>query len=397
MDILNPTDPFALTLDALRARQCSKWTRFPDGVLPAWVADMDFTVAEPVQAAITRLVECQDYGYGHRTGEASLAAAFAARMRDRFDWPVDPERVQTTTELIQSMFAVTLAFSEPGDGIVVQTPIYPPFLMTIEKTGRRLVDNPLTDDGARFVLDPDGLRRALDDRTRIIFFCNPHNPTGRVFSRDELLALGNLAVERDLIVVSDEIHADLVYPGGRHIPLASLSPEIAARTITITSATKGFNIAGLRCAVMHFGSADLQERFRRAIPDALLGQVSVVGLDATIAAWRQGQPWLDAVLARLLANRDRVAAFAAAELPGVRHYAPEGTYLAWLDCRALDLPAGPFQFFLDHARVALGNGADFGPPGRGCVRLNFATAPAVLDEVLTRMAGALRGAPVGQP
>ena len=383
-------DPFELTVDALRARQCNKWTRYPAAVLPAWVADMDFSVAEPVQAAIARLVDCQDYGYGSRLGDASLAAAFAQRMLDRFGWTVERARVQPASELIQSMFAVTLAFSEPGDGVVTQTPIYPPFLRTIEQTGRRLVDNPLVDDGTRFVLDVDGLRRAIDDRTRILFFCNPHNPSGRVFERDELLALGELAVERDLIVVSDEIHADLVYPGHRHLPLGMLSPAIAARTITITSATKSFNIAGLRCSVIHFGSAELQERFRRTIPDQLLGQVSTVGIDATIAAWREGQPWLDAVLRRLLANRDRLARFLAEELPEVRHYSPEGTYLAWLDCRALDLPEGPYQFFLDQAQVGLGKGEDFGPPGRGCVRLNFATSPAVLEEVLARMAEAVR-------
>lgn len=381
---------FELTIDALRARQCSKWTRYPSDVLPAWVADMDFKVAEPVQAAITRLVEQQDYGYGHRTGEASLAMAFTARMQERFGWTVDCDRVQTVTELIQSMFAATLAFSDPGDGIVVQTPIYPPFLMTVAKTGRRLVENPLVDDGNRYVLDLDGLRRVIDDRTKILLFCNPHNPSGRVFEREELLAVGKLAVERDLIIVSDEIHADLVYSGHRHIPLAALSPEIAARTITLTSATKGFNIAGLRCAVIHFGSAELQERFRQTIPDHLLGQASVVGIDATIAAWRYGQPWLDAVMQRLSANRDLVAQFVAEELPGVRHYAPEGTYLAWLDFREVNLPSAPHQFFLDRAGVALGNGGDFGAPGRTCVRLNFATSGAVLEQVLTRMSEAVR-------
>ncbi|MDP9373483.1 MAG: pyridoxal phosphate-dependent aminotransferase [Chloroflexota bacterium] len=379
---------FELSIEALRARRCSKWTRYPGDVLPAFVADMDFAVAEPVQAAIRRLVECQDYGYGFRTGEAGLAAAFTGRMRERFGWEVDAERVQTVTELIQAMFGAVMAFSEAGDGVVVQTPIYPPFLMTVAKTGRRLVENPLVDDGTRYVMDIEGLRRVIDDRTRVLLLCNPHNPTGRVFARDELLALGELAVERDLIVVSDEIHADLVYPGERHIPLGVLGPEIAARTITLNSATKGFNIAGLRCAVMHFGSAELQERFRRAIPEALLGQASIVGIDATIAAWREGQPWLDAVLAHLLANRDRIARFVAADLPGVRHYTPEGTYLAWLDCRELALPEGPYRFFLDRAQVALGNGEDFGPPGRGCVRLNFATAGAVLEQMLDRMAEA---------
>jgi cystathionine beta-lyase len=385
-----------LTVEQLRARQGIKWSRYPAPTLASWVADMDFRVAEPVQAAITRLVDHQDYGYGHRLGENSLAAAFAARVRDRFGWEIDPEGVQTVTELIQSMFAAVLAYSEPGDGVVIQTPIYPPFLMAIEKTGRRMIANPLRDDGTCLALDIEGLRRAIDDRTRVLLFCNPHNPAGRVFTREELLAVGELAVERDLIVVSDEIHADLVYPGHRHIPIASLSPEIAARTLTLSSATKGFNIAGLRCAVIHFGAPALRERFRARIPDYLLGQASVVGIDATIAAWRHGQPWLDAVLARLTANRDRVFEFVAAELPGVRHRRPEGTYLAWLDCAGLDLPGSPQEFFLERAGVAFGDGAAFGPGGASCIRLNFATAPAILEQILARTAEAARLLPVAR-
>lgn len=389
-------ESFALSIDALRARQCNKWNRYPADVLPAWVADMDFSVAEPIHAAITRLVERQDYGYGQYSRKDTLAAVFAARMRERFDWAIDPAQVQVVTELIQCMYAAALVFSEPGDGVVIQTPIYPPFLRVVEQTGRRLVENRLADDGARFVVDAAGLRRVVDARTRLLFLCNPHNPSGRVLDREELRAIADVAVERDLIVVSDEIHADLLYPGGTHIPLASLGPEIAARTITITSATKGFNIAGLRCAVLHFGAPELQERFRRAIPDALLGQASTVGIEATIAAWQHGQPWLDAVLARLQANRDRLAAFVAAELPGVRHYTPEATYLAWLDCRGLDLPDTPYRFFLDRARVGLNDGADFGEAGRGHVRLNFATSGEVLEEVLSRMATAVQGARAGE-
>ncbi len=388
---------FELTVEALRARQCNKWTRYGTDVLPAWVADMDFAVAEPIQAAIAQLVDCQDYGYGSEKNDANLAAAFAQRMQERFGWSVEPGRVQTVTEVIQCMYAAVLAFSEPGDGAVIQTPIYPPFLATLEKTGRRMVENRLADDGARYVLDAEGLRRTIDDRTRILLFCNPHNPTGRVFERHELQAVGELAVERDLVIVADEIHADLAYPGHRHIPLASLGPEIAARTITLTSATKAFNIAGLRCAVMHFGSDELRARFRRTIPDALLGKASVLGVHATIAAWRQGQPWLDGVLKLLETNRDRVARFVAEELPGVRHHSPEGTYLAWLDCRGLDLAGSPYDFFLEEARVAFSDGASFGEAGRGCVRLNFATSPAVLEQVLDRMAEAVQRHTQGRP
>jgi cystathionine beta-lyase len=385
-------ETFELTIDELRARQGTKWTRYPAHILPVWVADMDFRAPEPVQAAILRLVERSDYGYGPLGGRDSLAAVFADRMQERYGWAADPQLVLPISELIQAMYATLIAYSAPGEGAVLQTPIYPPFLMAIEQTGRRLVDNPLRDDGTRYALDIDGLRRVVDAGTRLLFLCNPHNPTGRVFERAELLALGELAVERDLVIVADEIHQDLVYPGHRHIPIASLGPEIAARTITLTSATKGFNIAGLRCALMHFGSPALKERFHRVFPERLLGAVNTIGLEATIAAWRHGQPWLEAVLRRLHANRDRVTAFLAAELPEITYYPPEGTYLAWLDCRRLALPGSPYEFFLDQAGVAFGDGAAFGEHGRGCVRLNFATAPDILDQVLTRTAEAVKRA-----
>lgn len=381
---------FELPLEVLRARRGTKWNLYPKDVMPAWVADMDFGVAEPVQAAMQRLVNDQDYGYPSRTGENTLAVAFAERMKHRFGWEPDPSRVQSVTDLVQCMYATVLAFSEPGDGVLLHTPIYPPFLNTIEKTGRRLVESPLRDDGTRFVIDTDHMRSVVDDRTRLVFVCNPHNPTGRVFTREELLAIGNLAVERDMMIVCDEIHADLIYPGTAHTTIATLSPEIAARTITINSATKGFNIAGLRCAVMYFGSDAVRERFRAAFPDQLIGQPGITGVDATVAAWRDGQPWLDAVMQRLETNRSRVAKFATEEVPGMHHHTPESTYLAWLDCRALDLPGTPHQFFLEQAKVGLNNGSTFGHPGDTCVRLNFATNPDVLEEVLSRMAGAVR-------
>jgi cysteine-S-conjugate beta-lyase len=384
-------ESFELTVEALRARRGTKWTKYARTVIPAWVADMDFAVAEPIQESIQELVKHRDYGYGARTGEVGLEQAFADRMKERFGWEPDPALVQPTSELIQSVYVSIAAFSEPGDGVVIQTPIYPPFLVALDQMDRRLVDNKLRDDGTRFVLDVEALHRQVDDRTRILLVCNPHNPTGRVLERAELRALGELAVERDLVIVADEIHADLIYDGRAHIPMATLGPEIAARTITITSATKSFNIPGLRCSVMHFGSPELRARFHKRIPERMLGQVNVVGIDATVAAWRHGQPWLDAVMRRLAANRARVASFVKAELPGVRHYSPEGTYLAWLDCRALDLPASPFQFFLEQARVGLNEGADFGIHGIGHVRLNFATSAEILDEVLGRMASAVNG------
>jgi cysteine-S-conjugate beta-lyase len=384
---------FLLPVETLRRRRGAKWHRHGPDVLPAWLADMDFAVAEPVHRAIARLVEEGDYGYPHRAGDGRVEAAFADRMRDRFGWELDPERVVPLADLVQAIVALVIAFTEPGDGVLAHTPIYPPFLAAIANTGRRRVAHGLVDDGSRLVTDPEALDRAVDAGTRLLLLCNPHNPSGRVFDRSELEAAARVAVERDLVVVADEVWCDMVYPGREHVPLAMLGPEVAARTVTINSATKSFNIPGLRCGVAHFGSEALLDRFRRTFPHRLLGMVSSVGMDATVAAWREGQPWLDAVMAVLAANRDRVAAWAAGWSPGVRHHPPEATYLAWLDCGGLPLPDGatPQRFFLEEARVALGGGADFGPGGETGVRLTFATSPAILEAMLGRMSEAVRG------
>jgi len=248
----------------------------------------------------------------------------------------------------------------------------------------------MRDNGTRWVLDLAAYEAAPDPRARVLIFCHPQNPTGRAFGRDELEQVAVFAIRHDLIVVSDEIHADIVYPGNTHIPLASLSPEIAARTITITSATKSFNIPALRCAVMHFGAPALKARFFERIPARLLGSPGVTGVDATIAAWDDGQPWLDEIMAQLQANRDWLAQTVGAELPGVTLRRPEATYLAWLDCSALGLPISAGQFFLDRARVGLNFGETFGAPYAGFARLNFAAPAPVLREIVGRIAEAVR-------
>jgi len=357
-------------------------------VLPAWVADMDFGVAPSITAALARLTRDQEYGYAARDGV--LAAAFVRRMEQRFGWHTDPADTVAIGDLVQASFSSVMAFSEPGDAILLQLPSYPPFMRAIEDTGRRLIGNPMRDDGTRWVLDLGAYEAAPDPRLRMLIFCHPQNPTARAFSRAELEGVADFVIRHDLVVVSDEIHADIVYPGNKHIPLASLHPEIAARTITITSATKSFNIPALRCAVMHFGAPALKERFGQRIPTRLLGSPGVTGVDATVAAWDDGQPWLDEILAQLRANRDWLAATLAAELPGVTMRMPEATYLAWLDCRALELPCPAGQFFLDQAKVGLNFGETFGADYAGFARLNFATPSAILREIVTRMGEAVR-------
>jgi cysteine-S-conjugate beta-lyase len=382
--------PFELSVAELRARPGIKWHRYSEDVLPAWIAEMDFDVAEPIQAATRRLVDQHAYGYDDSDSERPLAEAFAGYMRQRFGWQVGADHVVPMADLVQAQFAAVTAFSARGQGVVLQTPIYPPFINAVRETGRRVVEHRLVDHGSRYVLDTAALPDLFDDQAPLLLLCNPHNPTGRVFERRELQAIASVAVERQLVVVADEVHADLVYPGNQHIPFASLGPEVAARTITITSASKAYNIPGLRCGVMHFGSDELRERFRASFPDRLLGKVNRFGLAATIAAWHDGSPWLHQVMEVLDANRDRLARHLAAELPELHHYSPEATYLAWLDCRGLELATSPQTFLLERAHIGLNDGADFGPPGIGCVRLNFATAPSILDEILERLVSAVR-------
>jgi len=290
---------------------------------------------------------------------------------------------------VQGLDSSILLHSKPGAGVVVQTPIYPPFLAAVERSGRRVVENPLLRGASRFEIDFDRLASDIDSETRIFMLCNPHNPTGRVFEREELLRIGELVIKHDLVVISDEIHADLVYPGHEHLPFASLSPELASRTITLTSATKAFNLAGLPCAFAIFGSKELREPFRE-LPPHIFGHCGILDDAATLAAWTHGQGWLDEVLAYLAENRQRVLDFFASELPAVRIFSPEATYLAWLDCQQLDLPGDPFEFFLERGRVALSRGRDFGTPGQPCVRLNYATSQRILDEILERIAKAVR-------
>jgi cysteine-S-conjugate beta-lyase len=386
---------FELPLDVLRTRQNVKWAKYGPDVLPAWVAEMDFSVAFPIRRAMERMVRDQEYGYPQRDGgdaAGALCAAFAARMHSRFGWQADAALALPLSDLVQGTYASLWAYSDPGDRIILQLPAYPPFHHAIADTGRELVPHRLASDGRRHCLDIASLEALVDARTRVILLCNPQNPTGRVFGRDELMEIGRIAIERDLVIVADEIHADLVYPGQVHVPMASLSPEIAARTVTITSATKSFNIPGLRCGVIHFGAPALRQRFLARVPARVLGSPGIAGIDATVAAWGQGQPWLDGVLAHLDTMRQRLADFLASELPMIRMHMPEATYLAWLDCSALPLPGTAFDFFHEHAKVAFSPGESFDPQCGRYVRFNFATSSGIMEAILGRMAEAVRRA-----
>ncbi len=381
-------ESFVLSVDQLRARRGGKWKKYPADVIPAFVADMDFRVAPAVQAAVTQLTNLQDYGYGQMTDTVRLFEAFAAWMARRHGWQPDPTLTHANADVVQGLVATIVAFSQAGDGIVAQTPVYPPFLRCIEGAGRRLVENPLVDDGTRFVVDIEGLRESAAQASMILL-CNPHNPTGRVFSRAELEGIATIAAEHNLTIVADEIHADLVFPGATHIPMETVA-SAADRTVTLTSATKGFNIPGLRTSIAHFGSPELKEKFESVVSERLLGAPNRLGVAATIAAWREAEDWLNGVMRYLDRNRQRVFEWATQAHLG--HHLPESTFLAWMDCRRLAVPTGltPQQFFLESAKVALSDGSDFGGPGAGHVRLNFGTSAEILEDILGRLSTALR-------
>jgi cystathionine beta-lyase len=384
-----PNDFDDLDIRALENRRSAKWRYHPRDVLPAWVAEMDYPIAAPIQDELRRLTDRSDAGYPMGDADTGLPEAFRERMNERFGWNPDPARVELLSEVVQGMYIALEAFTEKGDGVIVQTPIYPPFLSVVADTGRRLVENPMIQGEARLEFDLDGLAKVIDADTRILLLCNPHNPSGRVIERSELAELARLVLEHDLLVVSDEIHADLLYDGRQHIPFASLGEQIANRTITLTSASKAFNIPGLRCAIAHFGTEDLQARFNRLHPQHIRGGIGLFGIYASIAAWRWGQPWLEEVVTYLQSNRDFALQALQERIPEIEFMSPESTYLAWLNCERLEIKGSPAAHFLRHGNVALSGGRRFGAAWENHVRLNFATSRPILTELIDRMAKAL--------
>ncbi len=373
-------------MERLRALTGAKWAYHDDHVIPAWVADMDFPTAPEITTALRALVDNADTGYNAVSFDTSVVEAWAGWSERRHGWRPDPESSLLHSSTLQPIAAAIHATTEPGDGVVLFTPIYPPFLGLIEKAGRRLDEYRL--DETEWRIDPDVLESLVSDSTRAILLCNPHNPTGRVFDAEELASIAEIARVHDAIVISDEIWSDIVYPEATHIPFATLGQDAAARTVTTTSASKSFNLGGLSCAVAHYGSEELLEAMGD-LPPYLLGGVNVMGAVAAIEAWTRGDTWFDETLGVLQANRDHLMRRLAEELPQVGVECPEATYLAWLDLRATGLGDDPAKELLDRAHVALSAGPEFGSPGAGFARLNFATPVEVLDEIVDRIASAL--------
>ncbi|HEV8334272.1 MAG TPA: PatB family C-S lyase [Steroidobacteraceae bacterium] len=370
-------------VSALRCRSGRKWSRYPADVLPAWIADMDLLPAPAIRATLRAAAEEGDLGYGPSGRDSGVPQSFAAWALRRWGWIVEPEAVLVMPDVVGGIANCIEALTRPGDAILVQTPIYPPFLSCVTRGGRRLV----TSETGVGTIDFGAIEAAVvQHRVRMLLLCHPHNPTGRCFDRGELLQLAALARKYELIVVSDEVHGDLVYPPREHVPFAAL--DAAVSTVTLNSASKAFNVAGLRCAVCVVQDNSLREQLA-ALPAQRWTAFSTLGIRATLAAWSDsGEEWLLACVQHLQALRDRLAERLSRNCAAIRCAPAQASYLAWLDCRALHLDREPAVFFLERARVALSPGHEFGAPGRGHARLNFATSAAILDEILERMCAA---------
>ncbi|MGY1690524.1 MalY/PatB family protein [Geodermatophilus sp. SYSU D01105] len=379
----------ALTEEALRAAGSLKWTRYGPAI-GAFVAEMDFGTAPEVQRVLHEAVDRAAFGYLTAEAAAAMARACADWYASRYGWAVPAEWVSPLADVLAGLQVAIEQFTPPGSPVVLPTPAYMPFLTLPGMLGRQLIEVPMVERDGRMTYDLDGIARAFAAGGALLVHTNPHNPLGRVFTEEEQLALADVVDRAGVRVFADEIHAPLVYPGGRHRPYAALSPATARHTVTATSASKAWNLPGLKAAQLLLSNeadaatwAGTGYRYTHA--------ASTLGVLANTTAYTEGGPWLARVLDYLDGNRRLLGELLAEHLPGVRWTPPEGTYLAWLDCRGLDLPASAGAFFLDRAGVALVDGPECGAPGAGHVRLNLATPRPVLERIVARLAGAAAG------
>jgi cysteine-S-conjugate beta-lyase len=375
-----------------RGTDCAKWDMFEADVLPMWVADMDFASPEAIVKAIqTRAVHGV---FGYSTEPERLKAVLVERMARLYNWHISPDDLVFIPGVVAALNVAVRAYGQTGDNVLMQTPVYPPFLMIPPDHGQiaNTVDLVPVRSGSqlRYEIDFDAFENAINERTKVFALCSPHNPIGRVWTREELTRMADICLKHDVIMVSDEIHCDLLMGEAQHIPLASLSPEIAARTVTLMAPSKTFNIPGLGCSFAIIQNPDLRAQFNKG-RGLMVPHVNIMGFTAALAAYEEGDAWLKSLLPYLKANRDYVSDYVAEFLPGMAVTSPEGTYLSWLDCRALpEATEAVFggwiePFFLKHARVALNAGGVFGTAGVGFARLNFGCPRRMLTEALERM------------
>ncbi|TRL37815.1 MalY/PatB family protein [Rhizobium straminoryzae] len=363
----------------------SKWSRYPGDVLPMWVADMDFAAAPEIVAALQARLAHPVLGYGVARDE--LRAVIVADMAAKYDWVITPDDIVFLPGVEPGFNMALKAMTEPGDTVLVQTPIYRPILNAPGHWGLIRREAELSPSAGGWAMDASGFAADMA-ASRAFLFCNPHNPTGKVFSLAELQTIAALAETHDTLIISDEIHCDLLFDGRRHVPIATVSAEARNRTITLMAASKTYNVAGLKTAFAIIENRAIREKFA-ASRLGMVDSVNILGLEASLAAFSKAGVWKTELLAYLEANRDFLIAELARRFPRIRCLAPEGTFLAWLDCRALGLGDDPQAFFLEHGKVAFSAGHEFGAAYGGFIRLNFGCPRALLEEGLARMEKAL--------
>ncbi|GAA1146855.1 aminotransferase class I/II-fold pyridoxal phosphate-dependent enzyme [Microbacterium oxydans] len=374
----------ALPLAELRERTSEKWREYPADVLPLFVAETDFPLAPAITAALQRAVEIGDTGY--MASRTPLAQAFSDFASRRYGWEPDPARIRSTADVSMGIVEILRRVTQPGERVVVTPPVYPPFYDLVAEAGAEVERVPLRDTGTRWELDLDGIRAVFEDGATAILLCNPHNPTGTVHGRDSLTALAELADEFGVAVVSDEIHAPLAQPGSGFTPFLAVS-DVAQRVgYALVSASKAFNLAGLKCALM-VTADDETSAVVRGLPVEVEWRTGQFGLLAAVAAFsEESDEWLDGLLRTLDENRLLLEDLLAAHLPGARYRIPDAGYLAWIDLTALEWGDNPARRILKDAKVALHFGPAFGAEGAGHVRLNFGTSPEILTEAIERIA-----------
>jgi len=386
------------TLIDRRSTNSVKWTLYPEDVLPMWVADMDFHTPQPVLDALHAAVDQGILGY--EIPSIALRETVAARMEQLYGWRLKPEMVVATPGIVSGFNAVARAVCAPGEGILMLPPVYFPFLSVHENLGLTRQYAPLikrTEGNIlRFEIDFESFEAAMETdeaRTRLFLLCNPHNPTGNSFTRDELSRLAEICLRHDVLICSDEIHSELLLGEAVHVPIATLSPEIADKTITLVAPSKTFNTAGLFCGFAIIPNQEMRENYQKAVQQMTL-HVNSLGQVAAQAAFSGAcEDWLEEVLIYLAGNRDFLVDYVREQIPDMRLTVPDATYMSLLDCNLLletgRIPGSPFEFFLNEAKVALSAGSQFGPGGEGTVRLNFACPRALLEGALERIQGSL--------
>ena len=371
--------------DLLRSSRSSlKWTRYPEGVLPLFVAEMDFPVSERIREAIIGRVAESDLGYIDSAGP--LADTFTQFADRRWGWAVDPGTIRVATDVSVGIVESLRFGVDAGSPVVVTSPVYPPFFELVEEARLPVVDVPMLELVDGWTLDLEHLEEAFIAGARAMLLCNPHNPLGVPLSREVLADLAMLAARYDVLVISDEVHAPLTHHGVTFTPFNVVAVEVGARAVTVTSASKGWNMAGMKCAVMIPSDARARAMLD-GLPQEVASRTSILGLHANVAAFGDDE-WLDATISKIMHNDELLAGLLRRRLPVVHYRRPTATYLGWLDFRDLGLGLDPAESVLQDARVALNSGPMFGAAGRGHARINFACSPSVLEEAIERMAHA---------